>query len=172
MAHDYQLWLEYPGDLRPLRDFLFDACKCATFWTGAMTRQKGKPDDLERVHYGVYNEYNLIALHPGGISSAYKNNLKAKFTLNDPDRWDEWEKDVVEASIQWLARTKGDALLDLDELPILGRLGGGPVIVNDFSSQKDRPYVRAAKRPEYQDFIVTTLQSAGLAYQKAPLPPI
>jgi hypothetical protein len=34
------------------------------------------------------------------------------------------------AILRWLAQTKGDALLDLDGLPILGRLDGGPVIVN------------------------------------------
>jgi hypothetical protein len=172
MAHHYRLWLEYSGDWRPLRDFLFDACKCTAFWTGPMTTQPGRPDNREREHYGMHNDYNLIDLHGGRDNRAYRNHVKVKFTLNDPDRWDEWEKDIIGAGIRWLARTPGDALLDSDELPILGRLGGGALIVNDFSNIEEDADVRAARRPDYQDFIATALQREGLAYGKGPLEPI
>lgn len=132
MATHYNLWLEYPGDWRRLRDFFFDACKCTAYWIGPNTFREGRPDDQAQELYAMHNEYNLISLGGKFDSRSYKNDVHVFFTLNgkDKDASKMWEQDVVNASVAWLAGTTGDALLDLDGLPVIGRQGN-VLMLND-----------------------------------------
>jgi hypothetical protein len=171
VAHHYNLWLEYPADWRPLRDFFYEACKCTHFWTGPNTMQQGPPDNQEREHYAVDNEYNLIGLRPPlrVEKPGYVHDVKVWFTLNKFDRWEQWQNEVIDASIRWLARSTGDALLDWDLLPILGRKGAGPIIVSSLAYDNPSQRVLDARRPEYQAFLAATLEREGLAYEVGPL---
>ena len=174
MAHHYNLWLEYPSDWRSLRDFFYEACKCTHFWTGPNTMQEGPPDNQKREQYAVDNEYNLIGLRsPLRVEKpGYTHDLHVWFTLNKFDRWEQWENEVIDASIRWLARSSGDALLDKDLLPILGRKGTGPIVVNSLEFENPSPRILDFKRPEYQSFLTATLDREGLAYEIGPLDPI
>lgn len=171
MAHTYNLWMEYAGDWRALRDFFFDACKCTGFVAPPMRTEAGRPAATEKI-YSVHNSYNLINLHEKFAGRAYENDVQVSFTLNKPDRWEEWERDVLTASIHWLARHEGDGLLDWDGLPILGRKGPGRIVINDFSKNRPTSRVEDAQRPEYQTFIDEALTREGVICTRGPLDPI
>ncbi len=174
MAHAYNLWLEYPADWRPLRDFFYEACKCSHFWTSPMTDQRGPPDGQEREHYAVHNEYNLISFGPPLLvdKPSVTHDVVVTFTLNKFDRWEQWQHEVIDSSIRWLARSAGDALLDWDLLPILGRKGVGPIVVNDLAHENPSQRVLDARRSDYQAFIGDVLRREGLVHGLGPLLPI
>jgi hypothetical protein len=172
MADHCKLWLEYSDDRRVLRDFLFDACKCTRFWVAPNATRSGRPDDQERDHYGIYSDYHLIDIRPKMESPEYKNDLNVFFTLNQPERWVEWMRDIAAASIGWMARSSGDALLEWDGLPLIARKGPGPVLVNDFSQNVLPPRFEYAQSPEYQSFIDEALLREGLVHEMAPVKPI
>lgn len=171
MAHTYNLWLEYAEDWRTLRDFLFDACNCTGFVGTSMKAQSGRPGALEEI-YSIHSVYNLIALHGRFAGRAYKNDVQVAFTLNKPDRWQEWEREVIHTSVRWLARHSGDALLDWDGLAILGRKGAGPIVINDFSKNRSTSRVEDAQRSDYQTFITENLERERLVFTRGPLDPI
>ena len=129
-----------------------------------MTHQVGRPDNQERAVYGVYNDYNLVNLNSGLQSSEYVNDVSVLFTLNDIDRWDEWQSDVTEACIRWLARSTGDALLDRDHWPILGRKGLGPVIVNNDPREIPSRW-HDTREPQFQSRIVAALERENLSFK-------
>lgn len=174
MAHHYNLWLEYPSDWRSLRDFFYGACKCTRFWTGPMSMREGPPDNQVREHYAIDNDYNLIGFRPPhpAESPCYTHDVKVWFTLNKFDRWEQWHTEVIDASIRWLARSTGDALLDWDLLPILGRKGAGPIVVNNFVNERPSDRVQDAEQSEYQRFIAAALDREGLPFSIGPLDPI
>lgn len=171
MAHQYNLWLEYAGDWHTLRTFMFDACSCTGFVAASMTPQVGRPDAHEPVS-NVHNAYNLINFHRKFVGRAYKNDVQVSFTLNNPDRWLDWQRDVISASVRWVARNTGDALLDWDGLAILGRKDSGSIVVNDFSKNRPTSRVEDARRPEYRVLVEEMLRREGLARVFGPLDPI
>jgi hypothetical protein len=171
MAQSYNLMIEYSGDWRLLRDFLFDACHCTGFVGPSMKAQVGRPAPHEEI-YNVHNDYLLVGLREKFEGGAYKNDVQVSFTLNDGERWAQWERDALSASIRWLAQNDGDGLLDWDGLPILARRGSDSIVINDFSKNNRTRRVEAAQRPEYQKFVRDSLQAEQLVYTIGSLDPI
>jgi hypothetical protein len=163
------LWLEYPGDRRLLRDFFFDACKCTHYWVAPNTFQRGRPDNVEREHYGIHNDNNLISIRERSFASnVYEHDVSIWFTCNKVDYWD-WKRDVVESSIRWMLQSPGDALLDQDGGPLLGRGGKGSIIVSDQVGIPKKGAKHKHARRELE-IIATTLDRECVLLERGHLP--
>ncbi|MBI3440135.1 MAG: hypothetical protein HY054_16040 [Proteobacteria bacterium] len=171
MSTTFFFALEHPGDWRPVRDYFYEACKCTEFWTAPNHFEKGPPDSQERDYYAVCNSYNLIGFDkPIGSSTTYKADVSIAFSWNKGPHYFIYSIEVLDACIRWLARSRGDAFLDLNGNPILGRAAGGPVRISEIwangGGAKDKDTLRRDV-----PVAINALIREGLAYDIGPLKP-
>lgn len=152
-----------------LRDFFFDACKCTHHSVAPNSSQQREPDAIDREHIGMHNPNNLICIQAWSFaSSVYKNDVSIWFTFNKVDYW-AWMSDVVESSIRWMMQTSGDALLEQDGRPLLGRRGDGPIIVSDRVGIPEKGAKHKHARQEF-DVIATILDRECVLLEQGHLP--
>jgi len=172
MSVAYNFALEHSGDWRVLRDYFYEACKCTHFWTGPMSSEKGLPDAQVREHYAMSNNYNLVDLwdHRNYTSASYKTDVCIVFTFNKGATSFIWSADVLDACIRWLSRSTGDAFLDMDGGPVLGRSGGGLIRIDEAWA---RGWTRRDKYFVDRDLtvVMNALEREGLSYDRGALQP-
>lgn len=170
MSTGCTLWLEYSGHRRALRDFFFEVCKCTHYLVGDTFRQ-GPPDDIEREHYAIYNDNNLISIRERSFSSsAYRHDVSVWFTFNKVDYWT-WKADVVESSVRWMMQSHGDALLDQDGGPLLGRRSNGAIVVSEQVGISKKGGKHKYARQELE-LIASVLDRNSLRLEQGHLPHI
>jgi hypothetical protein len=136
-----------------------------------MTSEKRPPDALAREHYGMHNNYNLVDLWDRDSAEAnYKTDARVAFTFNKRGTWFIWSADVLDACIRWLARSSGDAFLEMDGGPILARRCGGLIRVDEAWA---RGWSSRDKQSIERDMavVMNALEREGLAHDRGVLHP-
>lgn len=176
MTVHIDFWVAWHGDRRAVRDFFFDAAKCNKFWVSPHELAYGRPDQQEREHYAVFNDYNIIDLNnrrfPEWSWGELPTNTHVWFTLNDSWKRDLWLDDCVTASIEWLARNEGDALLAVFECPLLARRNGAISVNMDAEPALGKIMSDEPRAKQLTELVLNTLQVECLPHELVALPPL